>query len=227
MQVSNGVHPLREAETHRLIAGDPALDFANTLNGHGRPGGHEYLHDFRDLALWCRHAGVLSPRETRRVLGHAAAHPGEAQDLYRRSLALRESLFRLFRSLAVSGAPQPGDMNPLNAAWRESQRHAKVTRSPGGFALAWDDSPLLERIPRAISSAAVQTLMSGKAAHIKACAGEGCDWLFIDSSRNHLRRWCSMEECGNRAKMRRRQQRKKPAVAIKSRHSARRRKTVA
>ncbi len=36
-----------------------------------------------------------------------------------------------------------------------------------------------------------------------------CDWLFVDTSRNHSRRFCSMQECGNRAKQRRHYQREK------------------
>lgn len=217
---------LREAETHRLIAGDAALNFANTLNGHARPAGHEYLHDFRDLALWCRHAGLLNAREARAVLKHAAGHPAEARNLYRRSLALRESIFRVFRSMAVGGTLPARDLDRLNAAWREGQRHAKVAGSRAGFSLAWDDDALLERIPRAISSAAVQTLTSEKTSRVRACAGEGCDWLFIDDSRNHLRRWCSMDECGNRAKMRRRQQRKHLAVSAGRSRPGARRKTA-
>jgi predicted RNA-binding Zn ribbon-like protein len=36
------------------------------------------------------------------------------------------------------------------------------------------------------------------------CADDrGCDWLFCDSRRNHSRRWCNVEDCGNRAKARR------------------------
>ncbi|WP_443691321.1 CGNR zinc finger domain-containing protein [Pseudomonas sp.] len=38
-------------------------------------------------------------------------------------------------------------------------------------------------------------------AKIKQC--EGCTWLFIDTSKNHRRRWCSMATCGNRAKAQR------------------------
>lgn len=220
------MHRLREAETHRLIAGDAALNFANTLNGHARPAGHEYLHDFRDLALWCRHAGLLSARETQAVLKHAAGHPAEAQNVYRRSLTLRESIFRVFRAMAVGGQPAPQDLEPLNAAWREGQRHAKVSLSPEGFSVAWDDDARLGQIPRVISSAAVQTLISSKASRVKRCAGEGCDWLFVDDSRNHLRRWCSMDECGNRAKMRRRQQRKELAVSERSSRPAARRKSI-
>src|SRR5438132_13416280 len=36
-----------------------------------------------------------------------------------------------------------------------------------------------------------------------------CAWLFLDTSRNHSRRFCSMKECGNRAKQRRHYQRTK------------------
>lgn len=202
---------VREAETHLLIAGDPALDFTNTLNGHERPMGHEYLHDFRDLALWCRHAGLLSKAEERRVRAYAARRPARAAALFRGSLALREAMFRVFHAMALGGEPAPQDIKLLNDVWQEGQRHARVRRARTGYALAWDDSALLEQIPRKISSAAVSALLSGSMERVKACSGEGCDWLFLDNSRNHLRRWCSMDECGNRAKMRRRQQRKRQA----------------
>jgi predicted RNA-binding Zn ribbon-like protein len=37
---------------------------------------------------------------------------------------------------------------------------------------------------------------------MKACAAEDCRWAFYDRSRNRSRTWCSMAECGNRAKAR-------------------------
>ncbi len=201
----------REAEGHRLIAGDAALNFANTLNGHDRSSGHEYLHDFADLALWCRHSGILTGAETRQLLVQAARHPLRAVDLYRRTLALREVIFRIFRSIAVGSHPSGGDLARLNASWREAQKHAQITGRTKRFSIRWAEEADMERIPRALSAAAVNTLVSEKTERIKTCSGDGCDWLFIDSSRNHLRRWCSMDECGNRAKMRRRQRRKSQA----------------
>jgi predicted RNA-binding Zn ribbon-like protein len=36
--------------------------------------------------------------------------------------------------------------------------------------------------------------------HVKACEGPPCTLLFIDRTRGHARRWCSMAVCGNRAK---------------------------
>lgn len=35
---------------------------------------------------------------------------------------------------------------------------------------------------------------------LKACRGEDCRWVFVDSSRNTSRRWCDMAGCGNRSK---------------------------
>ena len=42
----------------------------------------------------------------------------------------------------------------------------------------------------------------GTFAHLKTCADEGCRAVFYDRSKNHSGRWCSMEACGNRAKVR-------------------------
>jgi predicted RNA-binding Zn ribbon-like protein len=37
---------------------------------------------------------------------------------------------------------------------------------------------------------------------VRECAGERCPVVFLDTSRNGSRRWCSMERCGSRAKAR-------------------------
>ncbi|MEV8375862.1 CGNR zinc finger domain-containing protein [Kribbella sp. NPDC056861] len=34
------------------------------------------------------------------------------------------------------------------------------------------------------------------------CEDPTCTLLFVDSSRSHRRRWCSMDRCGARSKMR-------------------------
>ena len=42
----------------------------------------------------------------------------------------------------------------------------------------------------------------GTFAHLKTCADEGCRAVFYDRSKNQSGRWCSMADCGNRAKVR-------------------------
>jgi predicted RNA-binding Zn ribbon-like protein len=55
-------------------------------------------------------------------------------------------------------------------------------------------------LPVAIS--AVDLLTSSDLGRLKICPAHECEWLFLDDSRNGTRRWCSMAECGNRAKAR-------------------------
>ncbi len=198
------MHKQRESETQRLIGGEICLDFANTVNGHARLLHHEYLQDYRDLVLWGGHAGVLNSKEMELLLKEARTNSAEAEAVYRRGFELRETIFRLFSSLAKGKRADIGDLKNLNSTWIKGMGHAQLVRSAGGFALGWDDEPCLERPLRAVTESAIQLLTSPQVYQVRQCEGEGCDWLFVDTSRNHLRKWCSMEECGNRAKMRRR-----------------------
>src|SRR5919202_1451480 len=44
--------------------------------------------------------------------------------------------------------------------------------------------------------------VEGTWSHLKECRAEDCRSVFFDRSRNHSGRWCSMESCGNRNKVR-------------------------
>ncbi len=201
----------REAEIHQLIGGELCLDFANTANGHVVPPWHEYLHDYRDLILWAQHAQVVSAGEAKELLRQAKAHPAETEEAFQKALALRETIFRIFSALAFGSKPAGTDISQLNEAWQKSQRHARLVAVRDGFMLGWDDDPSLERVARLAAASAVNLLTSETSTRVRRCSGDRCDWLFVDTSRNHLRRWCSMDTCGNHAKMHRRQQRKKLA----------------
>jgi len=53
-----------------------------------------------------------------------------------------------------------------------------------------------------IAAAAAKARIKGSWRHLKICPADDCLWAFYDTSRNHSRRWCSMEVCGNRNKVR-------------------------
>jgi predicted RNA-binding Zn ribbon-like protein len=57
--------------------------------------------------------------------------------------------------------------------------------------------PLMSSIARD----AIDVLGGPRAARLKRCQGSRCALLFVDTSRSGRRRWCSMERCGNRAKV--------------------------
>lgn len=165
---------------------------------------HEYLHDYADLVLWSRHAGILTPHESSTLLLNANRDPTGAQGAHQKALVLRETLFRLFSALANGTSPSSSDVEFLNTSRTETLRLSRLTKTGKGFSLVWEEPDSLERMLSPIILSAVDLLISDSVRRLRECDGRGCDWLFIDSSRNHLRRWCSMDQCGNRAKMHRR-----------------------
>jgi predicted RNA-binding Zn ribbon-like protein len=44
-------------------------------------------------------------------------------------------------------------------------------------------------------------MVDGVWERMKACKADDCRWAFLDTSKNRSRAWCSMESCGNRAKV--------------------------
>jgi predicted RNA-binding Zn ribbon-like protein len=53
-----------------------------------------------------------------------------------------------------------------------------------------------------IAAAAVGLVDAGRWDRLKICPADDCRWAFFDRSKNRSRHWCSMEDCGNRAKSR-------------------------
>ena len=59
-----------------------------------------------------------------------------------------------------------------------------------------------ETVVGAIAAAAATLSIARRWDRIKICPADDCRWAFYDASRNHSRQWCSMQVCGNRAKVR-------------------------
>ncbi len=192
-----------EAEKHQLIGGALCLDFANTLNGHGRSNGHEYLSNYFDLVVWGRKASLVNQAEAQQLIQAAGRRPSEAEAIFKRAITLRETIFRVFATVAAGGSPKPADILALDEARLEAINHTKIDRSLTAFVVDWADKTALDRILWPIALSAAELLTTSNLTHVRECEGDICDWLFVDTSRNHLRRWCSMAECGNRAKAQR------------------------
>jgi predicted RNA-binding Zn ribbon-like protein len=197
----------RDAEIHHLIGGSLCLDFANTLYGHGEAPIHEYLYDYGDLVLWSRHASILGEQKARQLLLAADQNAAEAEAVFKQAISLRETLFCLFTDIAQARTPATDDLNQVHTAWRNALSHSLLIQTSDGFRLDWLDEAELDCMLWQITDSAMRLLTSGMAERIKQCSG--CDWLFVDRSRNHQRHWCSMDQCGNRSKMRRRYHREK------------------
>ena len=186
------------------IDGDElCLDFANTADMHAAPQPEEHLNQYADLVRWGLAAGLYSAPDGQRLLAKAEQNPGQAEQTLTRAIELREAIYRIF-SAAANARPIPvGEVQVLNHYLSQALRQARVEAHGNGFGWGWSGAPdTLERMiwPAARSAAEVLT-DPDRLARIGQCEDDrGCGWLFVDTSKNHSRRWCSMETCGNRAK---------------------------
>ncbi|HJW32485.1 MAG TPA: ABATE domain-containing protein [Holophagaceae bacterium] len=200
--------PSLPAEPFELSGGDLCLDFANTWGDRERPA-TERLVSYGDLLAFAQAACGFQASDLHALGAQATAHPARAMSVLRRALTLREVLYRLFSAQARGGATAAGDLEQLNARLGPALAHLRLGTQAGGFPWVWAgvgehlDAPLWP-----ILRSAADLLASPRLAQVRECDGLQCTWLFLDFSRAHSRRWCSMASCGNRAKARRHHQRK-------------------
>lgn len=203
-----------DPEQHRLLGGRLCLDFTNTLGGRGSAATEEYLQNHDALVRWARHAGALPAERAARLRRVAEYGPEEAREVLRRALALREALFAVFAAAARGEAAPARDLALVNRELGEAMRRARLLpEGVGGYRWEWpeDDSAgaggsakgTLESVLWPIVRSAADLLTAPELAQVRVCPGVNCGWLFLDTSKNHRRQWCSMEGCGNRAKARR------------------------
>jgi predicted RNA-binding Zn ribbon-like protein len=188
-----------------FVAGNLALDFANSVHEHGSPDPQDDLKTYADLIDWSRQAGLLNARQCQDLY---RKKPAQARLEFERALELREAVYAIFSSQARGQRTPSKALQRLNWHLREVMTEPNLQSAGKGFELRWgkSDRPW-QRVWGEITRSAVSLLTSERLHRVRQCAGDSCTWLFFDSSRNGLRRWCDMQACGNRAKVRRFRQR--------------------
>jgi predicted RNA-binding Zn ribbon-like protein len=181
------------------------LDFTNTVGGKRGLSTREYLNSYADFVSWCRQAGLLNESTADALRRSAARHADEAGAALRRAIALREAIYRIFAALASGKSPQAADLDHLNAELATHHGRLQVASSKKGFNWIWADAnEALDQPLGPIARAASDLLTSPPLLEqVRRCEGDTCGWLFVDSTKNHSRRWCVMSDCGNVAKVRR------------------------
>lgn len=181
-----------------MLAGDPALDFANTL--HWRSGREvDFIPDYLSLVGWSVPAGLLQNAERDALILLATADPVGAEDAHAQALALR-GLWRKHLSLSLGAAEPrntPGRPAPLMEMLSELLAEIPLLMDPS---IQTDGRGL--RLPLARLALAIASLHAIPVERqIGQCEGDPCGGFFLNTSRSKPRRWCSMDSCGNRAKV--------------------------
>lgn len=199
---------LREKHLFDFDAGRPSLDFVNTLSGLRGVRPVERVTEYADLAFWARQLGVIDRRKMAELLEQAALHPRRAGQALVEALAAREALHDVVVAAIEGREPLPLALEVVNAWIARALQHRRLRPAGAGrYQAVFEDDGDLIAFLRPIALDAADLLEHGlQGGRVRRCqqAAEGrCGWLFLDETRNHSRRWCSMKECGNQAKQRR------------------------
>jgi predicted RNA-binding Zn ribbon-like protein len=188
-----------------LDSGNLVLDFANTAEFHASDQPDEFINSYADLVSWSEAAGILSKKEARALLSKSRNEPRIAAKALHNALDLRELIFRIFSAIAGDETPKSEDLEEFNRILTWSLNNVQIIGDKEHFTWGWGDmgdsfdSPMWP-----IAQETANLLTSQNINRVGECQDDrGCGYLFIDTSRNHSRRWCSMETCGNRAKAQR------------------------
>ena len=198
-----------------LDAGAVCLDFANTRGTSG-----EHLADYADLVAFAAQAHLLTREDADWLRAEAQRDRVSAEGVLVRAKRLRASISSIFTAIAAGKKPREHDVEQLNFELAATLQHARVVATgcedSGGYRWGWSgrnpDAPLW-----AISRSAADLLVDdARRRLVRQCGASECSWLFLDTTRNRSRQWCSMRSCGNREKARRHYQRRRTASATAS-----------
>jgi predicted RNA-binding Zn ribbon-like protein len=195
-----------------FIADNIGLDFLNSI-AVPVDTQVEWLSSGEDLLAWLKQSGLV-PDDVLDTFRKGAV-PGELDGIAAQARALRD-WFKPFVHKHMGKPLQPAalrELHPLNQllardeefgqiAVRERPHDQKSKKGEAG-ALGWRSqrrwrSPESLLLPLARSLA--ELVCTVDFTYVKACEGAECTLLFVDRTRGHARRWCSMAVCGNRAK---------------------------
>jgi predicted RNA-binding Zn ribbon-like protein len=180
--------------TRRLVGGSLCLDFANSVDwaSHGseRPAHADVLGEPQDLVVWGRRLELV-PADVPVVV--TSRELSTAQEL-------RRAIHSVFAAIAAGDVPSNASLDCLDRHHAQAAEAAQLVQRDGAWTLDW---PFDERRVRyAVASSAIDLLRdTARLERLRICPGDNCGWLFLDFTGR--RRWCSMELCGSRAKMRR------------------------
>jgi predicted RNA-binding Zn ribbon-like protein len=199
------------------LGGVLCLNFVNTTSGRGTERLQEHLFRFEHLLAWARHAGAIDEVAAKQFERDPPA-ARVAQKVLERALCLRDALHAIFTAVSKGGPAPAAALAEFNAFLAEAMAAAAIESTPRGFTWRWTAGALPpEGLLWPIVRSAAELLTTADLSRIKMCAGCFCGWMFLDKSRNGRRRWCEMEICGSRAKMRRYHQRQREVAAADSR----------
>jgi predicted RNA-binding Zn ribbon-like protein len=193
-----------------FIAGSLCLDFVNTVSPRVCGQSRDKLGDVADLIRWSQEAGIIQEGEPLELLAYLEVDSNSAAKVLEEARGLREALFRIFEASVRRKTPAARDVATLNEVLRALPVRLEICSHGQDFRCERKSAQTdYGRLLAPVAWSAADLLASDQVHRVRQCADAECGWLFVDTTKNHSRRWCAMSDCGSHAKSKRYYQRKK------------------
>jgi predicted RNA-binding Zn ribbon-like protein len=200
---NNGSRQSGAGRIYELVAGHPALDLVNTLDWRFREGSpEELLTSYADVLSFTGQVELMSSPQVRRL---ARSTPNAAAARVLATVKeLREAAADVLYTWLDGRTPSPAVLKKLDGLFKEAADHQHLRWSESHMEWEFPPSPASPELPLWLLTASTKQLVtSPQMQMVRECGNSECRWLFLDTSKNHTRRWCDMKICGNRMKARR------------------------
>ncbi|HYW30343.1 MAG TPA: ABATE domain-containing protein [Gemmatimonas sp.] len=196
----------RQADEREPVPSAPSrsrlwLEFVNTDAAAQSPGG-DLLRDFDALLRWLEIHGAVDEERAGGIRRRALLQPAAAAASLVDARRVRASLRGLAERGGASDRVREDAVVEINRVLGRSAGTRRLDRhADGGFMRAFvptGDAFAGLMIP--IVEAAADSLVGEELPRVRRCADPRCHRVFLDNTKNGLRRWCDMGVCGNRAK---------------------------
>lgn len=181
------------------VAGHPVLDLCNTRSWRRDPRRDiERIASPAEFVRWYRTA--VGEDDGAQLGRQVADDPRSAEADLRVVHCLRDTVINWLDAHVEGNADRDA------AAVFERHWRAVIDRAtlPGNLPLRWDvgGGEAIRGASDRLTLAATELLRGSELGLVRRCAQPDCGWFFLDRTRNHSRRWCIADDCGNLARVR-------------------------
>jgi len=185
----------RRSPTVKLLAGPLSIDFVNAT-----PPGAEITWD--RLIQFLEAARIVTADRAIQLLALPLSDAQTAEGLLLKARALSLALRKAFAALLRKQRVATEWIAPINEVLLITEGHDELVPAASGWGIEFiAREGGLDWLLAAVARSGAEIIAEGSQARLRLCANPHCGLLFYDTSRTHLRRWCSMAVCGNRSKV--------------------------
>jgi predicted RNA-binding Zn ribbon-like protein len=158
------------------------------------------LTNFEDFIEWAEALKLLGSTQAEKFIRDWGVQ-SETKKFFAEVKEFRRTLREMVEAIVKTKAVKPSTIKLINSILNQGYGYHELVKTESGFEKRFRsnfDEPQQLLIP--IAEAAADLIAYGNAKNLRKCEGSGCILYFYDTTKNHRRRWCSMNACGNRAK---------------------------